>query len=187
MRRWEILGKRREIDRRQKEIDSKVRSWLYYRPPDVWKEWIVKHALIMVAIALGGLHMQLACAQPAGWKVIKDRSGTCQIAVPANWTPLSAPGFVNSPESTSTVLTASLQPFAPLPEDILKTLNIGKLYENSASRVFYVSKPEDASGHVRYHVEVPGKTSACIAEMSLTSSYPEDEAKKIAMTVASIK
>jgi hypothetical protein len=147
----------------------------------------VKYTVSVVAIVLGGLCIQPVCAQPAGWKVIKDRSGTCQISVPSNWTALSAPGFVNSPESTTTILTASQEPYAPIPDGVLKTLNIGKLYENSASRFFYVSKPQDASGHISYHIEVPGKMTACIAEMTLTVSYSEEEAKKIAMTLASVK
>ena len=147
----------------------------------------MKYTLTVVATVLGGLCIQLACAQPAGWKVIKDRSGTCQISVPSNWTALSTPGFVNSPESTTTILTASEQPYAPFQDDTLKTLNIGKLYENSTSRIFYVSKPDETLGHIRYHIEVPGNTNACIAEITLTTRYSEDEAKSIAMTVASVK
>lgn len=145
----------------------------------------MKHSLTLVAV-FGCLCAQLVCAEPAGWKVIRDKTNACQISVPSTWTALSTPGLVNSPVSTTTMLIAGHRPYRPFDEDTLKMLNIGKLYENSAARLFYVTKPNE-QGHITYHIEAPGSGNACIAEMTLTARYSEDEAKKIAMTVTAAK
>jgi len=38
-----------------------------------------------------------------------------------------------------------------------------------------------------YHVEVPGRTKACIAEISSTPSCSLDEVKKIAATLSAVR
>jgi hypothetical protein len=76
-----------------------------------------------------------------------------------------------------------LRPYKQFSTDTLKILGVGKVYEASPARTFYVSKP-NANELVNYHAEVPGHSNACIAQITLPSSYSEDEAKQIAMSLA---
>jgi hypothetical protein len=139
----------------------------------------MKFALILlVLIASTVLNAQ------SGWKTVKDETGSCQISVPPTWTPLSQPGFVNSPQHIATVVTSGMN-FKPFDALTLKMLGIDKLFENSATRIFYVTKPGGNPLHVGYHVEVPGKAhSSCIAEIALPPNTLEDDAKKIALSLS---
>lgn len=136
-------------------------------------------------IALVLLLPSMLAAQ-AGWKTVKDKTGTCQISVPPNWVLLSTPGMVNSPESTTTMVMSGTSPFRPFSSETLTMLDIDKLYENTAQRSFYRTKPS-SSGYVNYHIEVPGNGKRCIAQLTLSTKYSEDEAKKIAMSAGPAK
>jgi hypothetical protein len=70
---------------------------------------------------------------------------------------------------------------------MLKVLNIDTVYENSPRRVCYSAKSSGTAAAVNYHVEVPGCMNACIAEIATSPSYPQDEAKKIAATLAAVR
>lgn len=139
----------------------------------------------MKLIAILLLAPTLLSAQ-SGWKTVKDKTGVCQIQVPPSWALLSNPGQVNSPESTTTTVLAGLRPYRPWSSETMARLNIDKTYENSAQRSFYRTKPSAGSDRVNYHVEVPGNGKACVAQISLSLKYSEDEAKKIAMTLAPV-
>jgi hypothetical protein len=129
-----------------------------------------------------------ASSAPPGWKTLLDKTAKCQLSVPANWMLVSQqPGAANSPASTTTSVVTGTRPYRPYDEDTLKYLNIAKLYENTATRTFYVTKPSADSKAVTYGVVVPGSPNACIAQIMLPASYPEDEAKQIAMTLAPTK
>ena len=126
-------------------------------------------------------------AQP-GWKTIKDRTGACQISVPPYWTPLSMPGYANSPDHTATRILVGISPFRPFSDTTLKMLNIGTLFENSAQRSFWVTNPNGGSPSlVTYHVETPGKGNRCVAEVALPPQHYVDEAKKTAMSVSPVR
>lgn len=125
-------------------------------------------------------------AQP-GWKTIKDKTGACQISVPSSWTEQSIPGHVASPVSTGGMVITGTSPFKPFRSDTLKILGVEKVYENSAARSFYVTKPNGTPPQINYHIEAPGAGNRCIAEISLPSNYSEDEAKKIGMSLAAVR
>ena len=67
----------------------------------------------------------------AGWQTVKDKTGSCQISVPPNWTLLSAPGLVNSPQRTTTRLISGNRRFRPFSAETIKVLNVDKVFENS--------------------------------------------------------
>jgi hypothetical protein len=115
---------------------------------------------------------------------VKDKTAVWQIQVPPNWTLLSTPGQVNSPDSTTTTVISGMSPYRPWRSDTLKMLNIDKVYENTAQRSLYRTKPSD--GFASYQVEAPGNGKRCVAQIMLSLKYPEDEAKKIAMTLGPV-
>jgi len=85
-----------------------------------------------------------------------------------------------------TTVVAGHRPYRPWSAETLTMLNIDKLFENSANRSFYVTKPHANSTHVSYHVEIPGGGNSCIAEISTSPTYAED-AKKIALSLTIAK
>ena len=122
-------------------------------------------------------------AQP-GWKTVKDKTGACQMSVPPNWTLLSDPGWANSPQHTSALVHYGIRPFKPFSEETMKMLSIDHVYENSAKRIFYVTKPNGNPPLVSYHVEAPGKGNACVLQISLPPHTLEDDASKIALSLS---
>jgi PPE-repeat protein len=120
----------------------------------------------------------------SGWKTVKDKTGSCQISVPPTWTPLSIPGLVNSPQQKTSMLTSGNRPFRPFSDQTFKVLNVGKVLENSATRILYADKPSGNPAYVNYHVEVPGKVNSCIAQITLQANTPEDDAKAIAFSLS---
>lgn len=122
----------------------------------------------------------------SGWKIVKDKTGSCQISVPATWTLLADAGHVNSPEHTTTMVISGMSRFKRFGEDSLKYLNIDKVFENSSSRVFYVTKPGGNPPLLNYHVEAPGKVNRCVAQITLSPHSLEEEAKKIALSLSAV-
>ena len=128
---------------------------------------------------------------PAGWKIVKDSKGTCQIAVPSEWVPLgSSTGAAVWKESTVAIAVVTSQPgqeFKPLTEALVKSLEIAKemLFENTAKRVFYQDRksagPQDPNA---YSASVPGgKGSTCSCHIRFVPELPSDTAKKIALSL----
>ncbi len=131
--------------------------------------------LLSAAVALN--------AQP-GWQTAKDKTGSCQISVPPSWTLLALPGHVNSPQHTTTMLISGNRPFRPFSSETIKVLNVEKVFENSSTRTFYLTKPGGNPPLVNYHVEAPGKVNSCVAEITLPANISEEEAKKIALSLS---
>jgi len=120
----------------------------------------------------------------SGWKTVKDKTGSCQISVPPTWTLLAQPGAANSPQQTTTMLISGMSRFSQFSAGTLKMLNVDKVFENSATRIFYVGKPSGNPPLVSYHVEIPGKVHSCIAQITLPPNTLEDDAKKIALSLS---
>jgi hypothetical protein len=137
---------------------------------------IVTFALILLA-------SNVLSAQ-SGWKTVKDKTGLCQISVPPSWTLLSEAGQVNSPLRTTTMVLSGHRPFRPFSDETIRVLDVGRVFENSATRIFYVGKPGGDPALLNYHVEAPGKANSCIAQITLPPNSLEDDAKKIALTLS---
>jgi hypothetical protein len=132
----------------------------------------------LIFLASTGLKAQ------SGWKTVKDKTGSCQISVPPNWTPLSTPGLVNSPQGKTMMVLSGHRQYRPFDAETLKMMKVDKVLENSATRAVWVTKEVGNSSNVGYHAEAPGKTNSCVAEFSLPSNTPEDDAKKIAFSLS---
>jgi hypothetical protein len=131
---------------------------------------------------------------PEGWKIVKDSKGVCQIAVPPDWVALfenAGAVVLHDPTNAIAVVTSQQgQTFQPLSEALQKLLGIrkGKLFENTAKRIFYQDKvsqkPDDPNA---YSVSVPGKTGTCSAHVVVLSTVPEETAKKIALSLGPVE
>lgn len=143
-------------------------------------------SLFRVSAYFGALLLvtQSIDAQSA-WINIKDKTNVCQISVPPTWSKLGSPGMANSPDGTTMQIMASGHHFGPFGSETLSLLNIGKVYENSAARILYVTKPNGGTPQlITYHVEVPGRQGSCVAQIPLKPQYSEEEARKIALSLA---
>ena len=130
---------------------------------------------------------------PAGWKVIKDAKGTCQIAVPPDWVPFGDnTGAAQFHDSTTAIAVVTSQPgqeFKPLSAGLVKSIGIPKekMFENTATRIFYQDRvshsPDDTSA---FSASVPAKGGMCSCHVVVLPSIPEDTAKKIALSLAPV-
>lgn len=130
---------------------------------------------------------------PAGWKIIKDGKGACQIAVPPEWVPLaeiSGAAIFHDPKTAIAVVTSQLgQQFKPLSPALLRTIGIPKekMFENSATRIFFQDKtarnPNDTSS---FSTSVPAKNGTCSCRVVVLPTIPEDVAKKIVLNLSAV-
>jgi hypothetical protein len=138
------------------------------------------------------LFLQPVSAQvvPAGWQVVKDTKGVCQIAVPADWSPYGeskgAAVFHDTSTAIAVVTSQPGQAFSTLPDSLQRVLDITKekMFENSAKRVFYQDKtsggPEDTNA---YSFSVPAKGGTCSGHLTFLPSVGADVARKIALSL----
>lgn len=136
------------------------------------------------ALILTMLIVSMDLSAQSGWKTVKDKTGSCQISVPPTWTVLAQPGMANSPQQTTTMLTSGRTRFRKFSAGTFKILDVDKIFENSDTRIFYADRPGGNPPLVSYHVEVPGKVNSCIAQITLRPNTPEDDAKRIALTLS---
>ncbi len=135
----------------------------------------------------------LAQTTPAGWKVIRDSKGVCQIAVPPDWEPLpettGAAVFHDVTTDIAVVTSQAGQAFKPLTENLQKMFGIrkDKLFENTAKRIFYQDKISKRSEDPNaYSASVPGKGGTCSCHVVFLPSIPEETAKKIALSLGPV-
>jgi hypothetical protein len=128
---------------------------------------------------------------PAGWKVVKDSRGACQIAVPPEWVPLGdntgAAVFQDATTAIAVVTSQPGQTFKPLTESLQKVLAIRKekLFENSARRIFYQDKiSKNSEDPNAYSASVPGKNGTCSCRVAFVPGVPEETARKIALSLS---
>jgi hypothetical protein len=124
---------------------------------------------------------------PAGWKIIKDQRGACQVAVPPDWIPSARnPGVASARDVLDgmVVVTSDSARLKPIPESMRTIMKIEKLYENTGQRVVYMTRiakdPKDSSS---LNVAVPSKNGSCMTQVTYRSAISDDLAKKIAFTV----
>ena len=72
------------------------------------------------------LAAEVTLSLPAGWKVIKDSKGACQIAVPADWTPSENSGSAVFQDATIAIAVVTT-PFGPE----IRITDLGGAYSNS--------------------------------------------------------
>ena len=123
------------------------------------------------------------------WLVVLDKTGACRMSIPPDWRPQTKwPGHVIAPEQTeSTLLAGTRRARVAMTDADQKALEVDKVYENSPDLWFYSSKPIPGAGGkpnlIVYHVNVVRDDGTCIAQILVNQSHPEDEIRKVAISV----
>ena len=134
-----------------------------------------------------------AGAQPKGWQTIKDKTGSCQMAVPPDWhTNPQIPNMATSPDISDVMITAQAgREVRPIPEGAYQVLGVDKMIENTPKRVFWagkaVSYPPSSRPVIAYHVTTPGKGGTCVGQITVKVGTAETLVKQIADTVGPTK
>jgi hypothetical protein len=148
--------------------------------------WTVCSAVLLLTAF--GLHAQEV---PSGWKVVKDKAGTCQMAVPADWVADKLiSSFMTSPDGKANAVPHSIragQTFAQAKETAKMVTPPTKIIEDSAKRLWYASQgAATAAGGTDWYVAV-ATSPICTAQISFKVPAMEDMAKKIAMSLTQAK
>jgi hypothetical protein len=126
---------------------------------------------------------------PDSWLVVQDKTGACRMSVPPDWKlAVRWPGHVIAPEQTETTLIAGGKRSRTAMSDAdQKALEVDKLFENLPDFWFYSSKPIPGAGGkpnlMVYHVNAIRDAGTCIAQILVNQAHPEDEVRKIALSV----
>jgi len=132
---------------------------------------------------LQGFSVPAFSQTPAGWHDTQDMSKACQISLPPTWT-VTPDGQGTAPDGgQAVVVIGSARPVTPLTPDDQKLLQVDRLIENSAKRVFYVSKPQ--GDQLQYIVDQQFNAKRCQLQLIVPKAYPEAEVLKIASTLRS--
>ena len=135
-------------------------------------------APVFVLIAFG------AAAQdaPAGWKIVKDRKQTCQMAVPSDWTGTAImPSNLTSPDKKSNVIfsgkpaTATYDQIVKMATDMFKP---AKMIEEGAKRTWFVSTPRPGKTGTSWYVAL-STSPVCEAQIEFQDASFEASAKQM--------
>jgi hypothetical protein len=110
-------------------------------------------------------------------------SKACQISLPPIWT-VTPDGQATTHDGGRVVLViGGAKPLTPLTPDYQKLLQVDRLIENSAKRVFYVSKPQ--ADQLQYIVDQQFNANRCQLQLIVPKAYPEADVLKIVSTLRS--
>jgi hypothetical protein len=113
--------------------------------------------------------------------IVRDAKGTCQIAVPPEWTPFGdgsgAAVYKEAGTAIAVVTSQAGQAFKPLTDSMIKIMRIpkDKLFENTPKRIFYqdrISSNQDDPN--AYSSSVPAKGGTCSCRVSFRPEVPEE-------------
>lgn len=146
-------------------------------------------SLVLGACALGS--RAAAQTTPAGWNILKDKQGLCQVAVPPDWSPdMTDPGWAGVKDHLTKgglVVVAShpnVTMTAMPPEALQELYDIEKMVENTGKRVFYRTNDKQITS---YRITVPGETGTCSVQVWIFPDLPKNLAKRIALLIAPVK
>jgi hypothetical protein len=150
---------------------------------------IVRFGLAMLGIAMA------AGAQtvPAGWQTMNNEDNACQVALPAGWiVSQDIKGMAREPKGAMSVLLVRENDFKtePLDETTLKMFRAGKVFENSARRIFIEGQTTKFGPNVTkpWKVWLPAKTKgSCHLTISIRPGGSEETAKRIADSLGAAK
>jgi hypothetical protein len=127
---------------------------------------------------------------PAGWQIVKDPKGACQIAVPPDWSPwgdnIGAAVFQDVSTAIATVTSQPGQDFAPLSASMQRLLEIPKekVFENSGVRIFYQEQTSKSHEEPNaYSFSAPGKAGTCSGHLRALPGVTEEVVRKIALSL----
>jgi hypothetical protein len=123
--------------------------------------------------------------------LVKDKQGTCQVAVPSDWTTDKiVSSFAKSPDGKADVVSHGLRSGQAFPEATSMAKQImkpSKIIEDSGKRLWYAYEGNSsATGGTNWYVAVPG-TPVCTAQVGFKDPAAEETAKKIALSLTQAK
>lgn len=125
-------------------------------------------------------HVSAFAQTPAGWQVMKDKKGQCQMAVPPGWVADKImPGSVAATDRSANVVFSgkpaevTYQQIAGMAKEMFKPV---KVFEESASRTWFASAP--ARGKSSWYV-VLGTKPVCEAQIEFKAPAFEATAKQM--------
>lgn len=127
---------------------------------------------------------------PAGWQVVKDGKGLCQIAVPADWVPDKlVKSFLVAGDKKANAVIHALAPNANYAQSMAtaKQMMIPvKMFEDTATRTWYsVARGNGKPGSSWY--VATGGSQICTAQIDFDDPAFEATAKKIVDTIGKAK
>jgi hypothetical protein len=128
---------------------------------------------------------------PSGWKVVKDKQGVCQMAVPADWVAdRRISSFMTSPDGKANAVPHGMrtgQSFSEATTLAKQGLAPTKTIEDSSKRLWYAYKGAGtAAGGADWYVAVPG-SPVCTAQIAFKAPALEETAKKIVLSLTQAK
>jgi hypothetical protein len=135
-----------------------------------------------------------AATTPVEWKLLVDKTKTCQISVPSDWAANTfSPSAADSPDNLSDVrmdvtnLGKTLREFKVTAERIYAPI---KIFEDSKSRLWFSYKngaDPEGSRRTYYLVGIPVKENVCAAQISFENRKLAPVAKQIAQSLVAAK
>jgi hypothetical protein len=132
-------------------------------------------------------------AAPDGWKVLIDRSKTCQIAVPSDWkVDQFSPSSAGAPDNKSsmTMHASPNQSLAKAKGTFEMLFPPTKVIEDSATRAWIAYKADSVavdSPEVNWYVAIPVKTSVCAVQIDFKNPSSEAMMKQLAESMSAVK
>ena len=139
--------------------------------------------LLLVAIASPAFSQV-----PTSWKVIHDKSGACQVAVPPDWAanaPL--PGMAQAPKNQGDLSLAASpgKALKPFNDPTQKALMVDKMISNTDKLVFYANAPTKSDQPLTpYRAVAPGKDGTCSVMIAVRPGVTADTVSKIVATLS---
>ena len=133
-----------------------------------------------------------ACAQevPAGWKVVKDQQGVCQLTVPSDWQAGKVTAsLVKSPDGKLNAQPSGVgagQSFEAVKASAKRMMPALQVIQDSRSRLWfsYVGRGPEAGAN--YYVAVAGNP-VCQAQITYKTPAGAETARKIAESLTQAK
>jgi hypothetical protein len=132
-------------------------------------------------------------AAPDGWKVLIDRSKTCQISVPSDWVvDKFSPTSAGAPDKQSdmTMHASPNQTLAAAKGTFEMMYPPKKVIEDSATRAWIAYKADSVvvdSPEVDWYVAIPVKTSVCAVQIDFKNPSSEPMMKQLAESMSAVK
>jgi hypothetical protein len=156
-----------------------------------------KAILIIAAVALVSIILSESAisraAAPDGWKVLVDRSKTCQISVPSDWkVDQFSPSSAGAPDNKSsmTMHASANQTLAKAKGTFEMLFPPTKVIEDSATRAWIAYKADSVavdSPEVNWYVAIPVKTSVCAVQIDFKNPSSEAMMKQLAESMSAVK
>jgi hypothetical protein len=148
--------------------------------------------VVLVSMVLSASTISRAAA-PDGWKILIDRSKTCQISVPSDWkVDQFSPSSAGAPDNKSsmTMHASPNQTLSAAKGTFEMMYPPKKVIEDSATRAWIAYKADSVavdSPEVNWYVAIQVKTSVCAVQIDFKNPSSEPMMKQLAESMSAVK